>query len=46
MATTTTTVTQEQIDACTRVIDFNDHCRIFYQVRSERDGSNQNPGLA
>ncbi len=37
MATTTTTVTQEQIDACTRVIDFNDHCRIFYQVRSERD---------
>jgi hypothetical protein len=37
MATTTTTITQEQIDACTRVYDLSDNDRIFYQVRSERD---------
>lgn len=37
MATTTTnTVTQEQIDACTRVIDLTVN-RVFYQVRSERN---------
>lgn len=33
---TTTTVTQEQIDACTRVLDLSNN-RVFYQVRSERD---------
>jgi len=34
--TTTTTVTQEQIDCCTRVINLN-AAHVFYQVRSERD---------